>query len=311
MATLPPDAKSLSLFARAGETYHLAVASRPPLETTGAFTLRFGGPPNDQLANAIVVPPAGGTSQVSSAGATTEDGEPPHGFTLEAMRGSLWWKWTAAATGSVWMDTQGSEFDTVLSVFGTDPPESATRVTENDNASSRPGATLSAVRFAAVAGQTYLIRVCQRTATDPDGTARLNLFTTPPPEPFQRWLINWPTLTGPSATESADPDRDGLPNLIELALGTSPVTPNSHTTLVPSATPTGWQIEAALDLDALEAPGASTPLEMAWQTTRTLAQWQPGPPAAIVGRKGRLSVVRLTFTRDDPPFARLLIRRPR
>lgn len=309
-ATLAPGAKSLPLFARAGETYHIAVASRPPFETTGAFTLRFGGPANDLLANAITISAAGGSSSVDSAGATVEDGEPPHSFTQESVRASMWWKWTAAANGSVWMDTQGSEFDTVLTVFGSDPPDANARIAENDNASTRPGATLSAVRFPAVAGQTYLIRLCRRDAAEAAGMAKLNVFTTPPAEPYQRWLAAWPALTGGNTAETADPDRDGLPNILELALGTSPVAANTSP-LTPAPTPTGWQVEAALDLDALEAPGASTPLELIWQTSRDLTNWQPAPPATITGRNGRLSLLRIILTRDDPPFARLMVRRTR
>jgi hypothetical protein len=310
-ATLAPGSRALPFFAYAGQTYHIAVAARPPFETTGGFTLRFGGPSNDMLASAITVPAAGGSSSVDSAGATVEDGEPLHSFTFENVRASLWWKWTASATGSVWMDTRGSEFDTVLTVFGTDPPDATSRIAESDNASTRAGSTLSAVRFAAVAGQSYLIRVCRRDAAEPSGIARFNVFTTAPAEPFQRWLAAWPALTGGDATETGDPDRDGLPNLMELALGTSPVMPNSRSPLTPAALPTGWHVEAALDMDAIEAPGASTPLEVIWQTSRNLTDWQPGPPATVAGRDGGLILQRITLTRDDPPFVRLMVRKAR
>ena len=136
------------------------------------------------------------------------------------------------------------------------------------------------------------------------------MFTTQTSEPYQRWLANWPALTGVDAGENADPDKDGLPNLLELALGTSPLSANLNP-LTPSLTAAGWQVEAALDFDALEAPGAATPLEPVWQTSRNLTDWQPGPPAVNVSRTGRLTLQRLTLSRDDPPFARLMLRRAR
>jgi len=307
---LLPGQRQLSFSARAGENYHIAVATRPPFETTAPFTLHFGGPANDLLAGALTLTGTTVTSSVDSAGAGTEEGEPGYGFTLETPRASLWWKWTAPASGSVWLDTRGSEFDTVLTVFGTDPPDTTSRIAENDNFSSRPGTTASAVRFPTTAGQTWLIRITRRDAAEPTGLATLNLTTSPPLDPWPRWLAGFPSLTGPAALETADPDNDGLTNLAELALGTSPLDPNSRRSLTASATPTGWQVDALLDRDALDSIGEGTPLEVIWQTSRDLITWQPSP-ATPIRRQGKLSLERLTLTKDDPPFVRLLIRRAR
>lgn len=305
-----PGARSLSFNAVSGQLYHIAVATRPPFETTAPFTLRLGGPANDLLAGAKVLSGASAASSVNSAGAGTETGEPGYGFSLETPRASLWWKWTAPATGSVWLDTRGSEFDTVLSVFSTDPPDSTSRLAENDNLSTRPGVTASAVRFPVTAGQTYIIRLTRRDTAEPSGLARLNLTTSPPPDPYPRWIANFPTLTGSAALETADPDGDGLPNLTELALGTSPVSAASRRSLTPRATATGWEVDALIDRDALESIGEGTPLELLWQTSSNLQHWQPAN-AAYIRREGALTLERLTLTRDDPPFVRLLIRRAR
>ena len=305
-----PGERRLSFSAVAGQNYHIAVATRPPFETTAPFTLRFGGPANDLLTGAIVLSGASATSAVESAGAGTETGEPGYGFNFETPRASLWWKWTALSTGSVWLDTRGSEFDTVLTVFGTDPPDTTSRVAENDNLSARPGATASAVRFATTAGQTYIIRITRRDAVEPAGLAKLNLTTTAPPDPYPRWLAAFPTLAGANALETADPDGDGLVNLAELALGTSPIAPTSRRSLTPRATATGWEVETLLDRDALESIGEGTPLEVIWQSSRDLQTWQPAS-AAYIRRESALSLERLSLTRDDPPFVRLLIRRAR
>lgn len=305
-----PGEHGLTFPAVAGQNYHIAVATRPPFETTAPFTLRLGGPPNDLLSGALVLNGASATSSADSAGAGAETGEPGYGFNFETPRSSLWWKWTAPSAGSVWLDTRGSEFDTVLSVFGTDPPDTTSRIAENDSLSARPGVTASAVRFATTAGTTYIIRITRRDADEPSGLAKLNLTTTPPLDPYPRWLASYPTLAGIDALETSDPDKDGLPNLAELALGTSPIAPNSRRSLTPRATTTGWEVETLLDRDALESIGHGTPLEVLWQTSRDLQAWQPAA-ANYISREGALSLERLTLSRDDPPFVRLLIRRAR
>jgi hypothetical protein len=54
---------------------------------------------------------------------------------------------------------------------------------------------------------------------------------------FAAWITLFPTLTGNSALPNVDPDADGLPNLIEYALGFAPTTPSTTPLLQHSATP--------------------------------------------------------------------------
>jgi hypothetical protein len=305
-----PAGRRLTFSAAAGENYHIAVATRPPFETSAPFTLGFGGPPNDLLAGAVVLAGASANSSVDSAGAGAEPGEPGYGFNFETPRASLWWKWTAPSAGSVWLDTRGSEFDTVLTIFGSDPPDTTSRIAENDNHSPRPGATASAVRFATAAGQTYIIRLTRRDAAEPAGLARLNLATSAPPEPFARWLGDWPALTGAAAAATADPDGDGRTNLAELAFGSNPLVADAarHGLRI-SPADGGWQVEAMLDRDALESFTGGTPLEAAGQLSNNLNLWQPGPVLQFVRREGRFSIERLVLKPGDAPFARLVIRK--
>ncbi|HWB07366.1 MAG TPA: PPC domain-containing protein [Verrucomicrobiales bacterium] len=312
-AFLMPGSRTLSTYLLAGQTYHIAVATRPYDEQTAAFTLRYGAAsPNDMLAAAAVLSGASASASVDSTGATAESGEIGHGFNFETPRASLWWKWTAPSTGLVRIDTRGSEFDTILAVFSSDPPETTARVAENDNASSRPGVTASAVTFPAVSGQTYLIRICRKETTEATGLARLTLTMSALLDPFDRWLADWPTLTGASADETADGDGDGIPNLMELALGSNPTardTARAALRVLPIES--GVQVETTLDRDALEAFNGGTPLEIQWQLSRDMQTWQPGPPSQSLRREGRLSVEGIVLGPGDPPYARLSVRKAR
>jgi hypothetical protein len=52
---------------------------------------------------------------------------------------------------------------------------------------------------------------------------------------YATWIAGYPSITDPSPT--ADPDADGLPNLVEYALNLNPTTPPSTPPVVFEATP--------------------------------------------------------------------------
>lgn len=320
--SLASGSHNLTTYVQAGQTYHIAVATRPYDEVTAPFTLRFASAaPNDLVDNAIVLSGATATSSVDSTGATAETGEVPNGFDLRLPRATLWWKWTAPSTGTVRMDTLGSGYDTILAVFTSDPPDVTTRVAENDNATARPGVTASAVSFPAVAGQTYTIRVSRQELIGPDGLpalteitglARLNISMSPVADPFARWLADRPALTGGDAAATADPDRDGISNLLELATGSNPLAADAPRSAIRFfKVDGGWQAEASLDRNALESLSGGTPLEVSWQVSRDLVNWQPGPVSQFVRRDGILSVERILLQPTEGPFVRLMVRDPR
>ena len=70
---------------------------------------------------------------------------------------SLWYSWTAPASGSVTLDTHGSAFDTTLAVYTGSTLSGLSKLVENDDTSSSD--TTSKVSFAATAGVTYQIQV--------------------------------------------------------------------------------------------------------------------------------------------------------
>src|SRR5262249_6345323 len=99
----------------------------------------------------------------SNVGATNEVGEPNHFATSPGGRRSVWLSWLAPVSGTATMDTFGSAFDTVLSIYTNTPPESPTvtnlvRVASNDDDTASVSLQTK-VKFTAIAGVTYQIAV--------------------------------------------------------------------------------------------------------------------------------------------------------
>lgn len=117
-------------------------------------------PANDAFANRFSLGANYQTSTSgSNVGATKESGEPATtgGRTSGA---SVWWTWTAPASGNVVINTIGSSFDTLLGVYTGTAVNALTSIAENDNASV--STAQSQVSFNAVAGTVYQIQVSGR-----------------------------------------------------------------------------------------------------------------------------------------------------
>ena len=89
----------------------------------------------------------------SNVGFTGEAGEPPQSGAIT----SAWWQWTAAANGTVTIDTFGSNFDTFLTVATGAAVNALTVLAQNDDAPS--GSLQSEIVFDAIAGTAYQIAV--------------------------------------------------------------------------------------------------------------------------------------------------------
>jgi hypothetical protein len=113
-------------------------------------------PANDSFADPVVL---GGTSIArtadSTVAATTETGEPA---SLDGALGgsSVWYRWTAPASGVAVVDTDGSGFDTLLGVYSGDAVDALSEIVSDDDAGSD---LTSGVVFHAHAGTTYRILV--------------------------------------------------------------------------------------------------------------------------------------------------------
>jgi len=89
--------------------------------------------------------------------ANREAGEPRHAGYHQGA--SVWWTWTAPASGQVHLSTLGSDFDTVLAVYTGNQISSLNEVTANDDGAHPDAGLTSEVGFNAQIGRTYQIAV--------------------------------------------------------------------------------------------------------------------------------------------------------
>lgn len=117
-------------------------------------TMNATGPANDGFSNAQGVADMSGSTTGTNVGATVESGEPAHVF---GPYHSVWYRWTAPASGAATFNTAGSDYDTTLAVYTGSSVNALTQVAANDDADY---STLqSQVNFSATAGTTYYIAV--------------------------------------------------------------------------------------------------------------------------------------------------------
>ena len=112
-------------------------------------------PPNDNFADRIVLSGTAVSATGSNLLATKEPAEPFHADEIGGA--SVWWTWTAPISGTVVIDTQGSNFDTLLGVYTGSTLSSLMVVAANDDISTN--SSVSKVSFAAVANTVYQIAV--------------------------------------------------------------------------------------------------------------------------------------------------------
>jgi Bacterial Ig domain/HYR domain len=145
------------------QTYRIAVDGQNG--GTGPFDLSWGYAPtgaaaNDYLADAQALDGPSGSVAGSTANATVELGEPDHsGSCCNTGGHSIWYRWTAPAGGSVFFDTRGSSFDTVMRIYSGSTMQSLVGQGWYD-ADANPWSSWSRAFVRGVqAGATYLVAV--------------------------------------------------------------------------------------------------------------------------------------------------------
>ncbi|MEX0726652.1 MAG: hypothetical protein WD065_10310, partial [Planctomycetaceae bacterium] len=171
----------------AGTTYQIAVDGFDGVQ--GNISLQLRTPPaNDDFANRVTINGSSATVNGSNLGGTKQASEPNHAGDVGGA--SVWWSWTASSTGSVRIDTLGSEFDTLLAVYTGANVASLSEVASNDDVLNFG----SQVTFNAVAGTTYQIAVDGFDGSQ--GNVTLRLQTVPVNDNF----ANRTTIGGASGT---------------------------------------------------------------------------------------------------------------
>ena len=165
---------------------------------------------NDRFVNAQVISGSSGSTTGSNSSANKEQGEPDHADNPGGS--SIWYRWTAPATGPYSFNTDGSSFDTLLAVYTGSSVGGLTLVAANDDYGT--GVT-SEVSFTATPGTSYSIAVDGY--DNETGTVMLNwLVEVPPPNDL---FANATPLSGASGNvtssnigagkEPGEPDHAG------------------------------------------------------------------------------------------------------
>jgi len=294
-----------------GATYQIAVSRYIFSEATaGILSLNVtpggSGPSNDQFSNRVNLGSSlNATTSGTNVGATTEVHEP-----LGAIAGdnSVWWTWTAPATGEFDINTTGSMFNTVLTLFS---GNSLATLSEEAAGGAFPGSPDTQVLLNAMVGQTYVIRVCGLEGASGNIALQIQANFTPPSEPYAIWLANYPGLA--DTARLADPDRDGFSNLFELVFGLDP-TVNSHGAGDPAASnaPVIMPSPDYLELRYTVVPGnlgsGPTAIQAMGEWSSTLfAPWQDVAPESVGGNQFR---IRIPIDSVDRKFLRLRVTDP-
>jgi photosystem II stability/assembly factor-like uncharacterized protein len=267
-ATLPA-----ALLGPYGSTNDIAVLNTPPgggQSKPVTFKVAAPPPPNDNFANAInIIPYTFGDVQDSS-GATTEsmDPTPPcvqqsQGNTGGHPNGtynSIWYKFTPVVSAGLNVDTIGSSYDSVLSVWS-GSPGSLVNVACNDDII--PGVKIQSqlANVQLTAGTTYYIMVSSFGPPDPNpialgGRTFFNFS-------FNGGLTPAPTITtiSPISANSGDPNFTLTVNGSGFLNGAI-VDFNNSTTFrgnaLPSTFVSSTQLTAIVPASAITLPGPFT-----------------------------------------------------
>ena len=143
-------------------------------------------PENDSFSLAEKIPEQFAIVESFNIYATVEKNEPRHSG-LAMHHGSLWWKWTAEASGTVFADTAGGDVDANIAVYRGNEIEELLLIGRNQNYTFEKRD--KGIYFDALAGKTY--KFCVSSPTQQDlGYVRLRVAPGGKPD------INNPFLSG-------------------------------------------------------------------------------------------------------------------
>lgn len=153
--------------------------------------------------------------RTSNAGATPEAGETTPAGSIAAA--SLWWEWTAPASGRVAVETSGSAYDTTLAIYTGTAVNALTLVASNDD--DVGGVQTSRLSFNAQAGSTYQIAVDGKNGAS--GLTLVRLGTTPANDAFATPVVLTGESTHVTGTNAQSSREAGEPLILGFSGGTS------------------------------------------------------------------------------------------
>jgi len=205
----------VSFAAKAGTTYRIAVDGYGG--AVGTVVLNVGPPGNDEFADPYHLSGVSGQTNGSNYAASKEPMERAHAGDVGGH--SVWYQWTAPASGPADINTVGSTFNTTLAVYTGTVLTNLTPIASNIDDAEGSGLA-SRVDFWALAGTSYLIAIDgfggatgsfalnwnmdSRLTLNrlPDGTMQMNLtgvdwqrYTIFKSPDLRTWSTNAPTFT--------------------------------------------------------------------------------------------------------------------
>ena len=188
---------TLPVGARSGQ---LAVTTAGGTASSSAVFQVPVPPGNDNFVAAQAISGAVNSISGHNESATREIGEPSHAGNEGGK--SVWFKWTAPATGAWVFDTDGSDFDTLLAVYSGSTLTTLAVVAANEYVEDLG---ISKVIFSAVGGREYLIAV---DGFKEDDAGDLDSAATS--ADAGNLILNWAQrTTGPTLSGMTPPSSEG------------------------------------------------------------------------------------------------------
>jgi uncharacterized repeat protein (TIGR03803 family) len=255
-----------------------------------------GAVANDRFSNAQVISGSSGSVTGSNTSANKEQGEPDHAGNPGGS--SIWYRWTAPATGPYSFNTFGSSFDTLLAVYTGSSVGSLAVVATNDDYGAE---LVSEVTVPAIAGTTYQIAVDGY--DNETGTVALNWAPEVPPSNDS--FANATLISGPSGSvngnnsgasiEAGEPNHSGEGGRSVWFRWTAPFTGEYSFSTAGSAIDTLLGVYTGVSVNALAVVATNDDFEIVFTSQVTF--WATNGTTYFIAIDGyRRSAGALTLT---------------
>jgi fungalysin metallopeptidase (M36)/List-Bact-rpt repeat protein/fungalysin/thermolysin propeptide len=154
----------------------IPISVRAPGKTNVTLSVTFPTippPPNDFFTSSTKVPNTGQKYTTSNARATIEPGEPSHAND-PSVAASLWWNYAPPVSGSVLVDSGGSDIPTIVAVYTGNSVSNLTKIASARGSTLNTGRKGAFVLFQGQAGVPYRIAVSSITSNSVGGL-RVNI----------------------------------------------------------------------------------------------------------------------------------------